>query len=216
MRESAPEGQEQPELQESTNISQDLVKGPSSAEVHVAVQSETYVLEPIRSSRNDSGSRGVANYVATAFRYRWMILLVCVVSMLAAFLYSTQQKPMFRATATFLVADPSALHSRGAPLGVIFRNHPSFLVEHALNPELLDPLLLESFRVPGESAPMVLLDYLEVQEDRLSERLYLGRSILARSVEVSALNRLFPFSLSIDVSLDDPEMAAQIANPKLP
>ncbi len=213
MRESAPGGQEHPEVQESTGISQDLVKRPRTpVGVAVGIQAETYVLEPIPRSRNDSGSRGVANYLVTARRYSWMILLVCVASMLATFLYSTRQRPLFQASATFLVADPKTMYSRGVPLGVIFRNHPSFLVEHALNPELLNPLLLETFLVPGESAPIVLLDYLGIPEDRLSERLYLGRSILTRRIEVSAPNRLFPFFLSINVSLEDPEMASQIAN----
>ena len=119
---------------------------------------------------------------------------------------------MFRATATFLVAKPRLMWSRGVHLVQLFRSQPSFLVEHALNPELLDPLLMESFHVPGAGVPMVLLDYLRIQEDSLSERLYLGRSFLARNVEVSIPNQSYPFFLSINVSLDNPEMAAQIAN----
>ena len=71
---------------------------------------------------------------------------------------------------------------------------------------------MESFHVPGAGVPMVLLDYLRIQEDSLSERLYLGRSFLARNVEVSIPNQSYPFFLSINVSLDNPEMAAQIAN----
>ncbi len=212
MRESAPWGQGQPELQESTNTSQELVNGPSSAEVPLAFESETYVLEPLSSFGRGSDSGAFANYLVAVFQHRWMILSICAVAMLATFLYSKYQKPMFQATATFMVAGSRAMHTRGASLDRIFSSHPLFLVEHALTPELLDPLLLESFHAPGEDAPMAFLDYLGIQGDSLSERLYLGRSLLARSIEVSIPNRLLPFFLSIDVSLDDPEMASQIAN----
>ncbi len=212
MGERAPEGREQIASQQSGRSLQKTARGASSGPVARAFQPATYVLKPISDLKNGSAGGSLFNYVRIGQRHRWMVLSVCVVSMLAAFLYSMRQKPMFRATATFLVARPGILRSRGVGLGVLLRNRPDFLVEHALNPELLDPFLMERFHVPGAGEPMVLLDHLGIEEDSLSERLYLGRSFLERNVEVTVPNESYPFLLAIDVVLDNAELASRIAN----
>ena len=97
-------------------------------------------------------------------------------------------------------------------LDSILRSNPRFLEANASNPELLDPLLQKRFDIPGADAPMTLLDYLGIDDGSLEDRLYLGRSVLADSIDVGIPDSKFPYLLAVSVSLDSPELASQIAN----
>ena len=81
----------------------------------------------------------------------------------------------------------------------------------AVSSEILDPLLMERFHVPGSVEATTLLDYLTIEEGELEDRTYTGRSILAECIEVGS-RQTFPNLLSLTVSLDTPELAAEIAN----
>ncbi len=171
-----------------------------------------FVLKPMPGTRDDTAFVGFADYLDTVLSRRWIILSVCAVTMLTTFLYARRQKTMYRATATFLAAEPAIMKSQGLFLDSILRNNPRFLQANALNPELLDPLLTTSFDVPGADTPIVLLDYLGIDDGSLEDRLYSGRAALAAAIEVNIPDGRFPFLLAVNVKLDSPQVGSQIAN----
>ncbi len=188
------------------------MEGPSSAGLPGTALPGVYVLQPISRYGNDIDWSWLARYRDNVVHRRWLILSICLLSMLATFIYSARQEPLYRAAATFLVADSRTLNSRGLPLETILRSHPRFLAEHALDQELLDPLLMQRFDLPGVDAPVALLDYLGIQNANLEDRLYFGRSVLARCTEVNVPDPKLPFVLSVNVTLDSPEMVSQVTN----
>ncbi len=72
---------------------------------------------PTSDPRNGHDSRSFLTYLDVLLRRRWMILAICVLSVLVAFFYSKRKEPRYRASAAFLVqeSDRSTI-SRGTEL----------------------------------------------------------------------------------------------------
>ena len=82
-----------------------------------AVQLKSLASKPVSSARNDGVVGSFGN--SAVFRYRWMILTACALTMLVTFIYAKRQKPMYRSTATFLTAEPGLMKSAGRVGGVL-------------------------------------------------------------------------------------------------
>ncbi len=169
---------------------------------------------PTSDPRNGHDSRSFLTYLDVLLRRRWMILAICVLSVLVAFFYSKRKEPRYRASAAFLVQESDRSTIAGAPNYrpyQAFRNPADYYRRVALSSEILDPLLMERFHVLGSVEDTTLLEYLETGEGELKDRSYIGRSILAGCITVAS-QRNFPNLLSLKVSFDNPELAAEIAN----
>ena len=171
---------------------------------------------PAKASGGDRDSTSLITYLNVLLRRRWMILAICVSSMLVAFLYSKREAPRYRASAAFLVEE--SVRGTGNIAGArdfrpyqSFRNPANYYRRVALSSQILDPLLMEQFQIPGSAEAMTLLDYLTIKEGELKDRTYLGRSILAGCIQLGG-QAGFPNLLSLNVSFDSPELAAEIAN----
>ena len=168
---------------------------------------------PTSAPRNDHDSISFVTYLDVLLRRRWVILAICALSALVAFLYSKQKEPRYRASAAFLVEESG----RGTIAGArdykpyqAFRNPADYYRRVALSSEILNPLLMERFSVPGSVETTTLLDYL-TEEGELEDRTHSGRSILAGCIAIGSQTS-FPNLLSLTVSFDSPELAADIAN----
>ena len=212
MREPGPESQERLESDAPADSRREEVNPPAAQPGIPA--SGAYVLMPTSTPGNEHDSSSLVDYLDILLRRRWMILAICVLSVLVAFFYSKRKEPRYRASAAFLVQESARETIAGTPdyrPYQSFRNPADYYRRVALSSEILDPLLRERFHVPGSVEDTTLLAYLVNEQGELKDRTYIGRSILAGCIEVGSQTN-FPNLLSLNVSFDNPELAAEIAN----
>ncbi len=211
MAELGPESQERPKSEAAGSWRQ--TSNPPAA-LPETPPSGAYVLIPAAVPGNDHDSSSFLTYLDVLFKRRWMILAICVLSVVVAFFYSSRQTPGYQASAAFLVEESDRATIAGAsdyrPFQS-FKNPAEYYRRVALSSKILDPLLMERFHISGSVEGITLLDYFTSEEGELKERFYIGRSILAGCIQVGS-QRSFPNLLTLNVSFDTPEVAAEIAN----
>ena len=133
---------------------------------------------PAATPKDDHDSSSFLAYLDVLLRRRWMILAIFVLSLLAAFFHSRGREPRYRAGAAFLVEESYRDVIEGTrdfrPYQS-FRNPADYYGRVAVSSEILDPLLMERFHVPGSVEATTLLDYLTIEEGELEDRTYTGR-----------------------------------------
>ena len=212
MREPGLEGQQRPKSDASADLWREASNRPAAQPEMPA--SGAYVLLPAAVPGDDQDSSSVIHYLDILLRRRWMILVISVLSVLGAFFYSKNKEPRYRASAALLVDEsdrPTIAGAQGYTPHQSFRNPADYYRRVALSSGILDPLLMERFQFPGSVEAMTLLDYLTTKEGDLKDRTYIGRSLLAGCIQVGS-QASFPSLLSLNVSFDTPELAAEIAN----
>ncbi len=183
--------------------------------LHSDSRATTYILTPAYESEayDPRNEFTVEDCLVVLLKRRWLILgiwlLVIAVAMAASYL----EQPRYQAQATFLVAEKSSenILGEGNSGDFEFKDPVAYYREIAVSSPILNRLLKEPFGLRDGDEKIPLIDLLNVTGYTEEERLYRGRELLKRDIDVVS-QKNFVYLLTLTAEASTPELAAALAN----
>lgn len=183
-------------------------------EIVVERDGPVYVLTPAEFGDNGpEDGISLMHYINVLIRRRWLIVLLCFLSVTAAYVYSKLAAKEYQATATFLLAEKTGtvMGEQENSLFTTLKNPSEYYKKVAVSSTILDPLLKLLLPDPKTGAASTLMSIWKVQGASEEQRMLKGRAALANRIEITS-PREFPNILTLTVTAESPRLAADLAN----